>query len=265
MRDEYLTKIPILLQYQAEIQAFCGKATRTMFDNPIDLLGPHSKNVIALVSGLEAELESLVQGMAELPGKDPTSPWNWLTCPDITRHYYLSAKLFLRTQHFFNSDSSNERRVAILQAYNSAISLISSMITADAGLGLFAHIPAYLFRMLFTAAGVVFKVLSSSYRQDVDLDLGKTTLNEAITAMRKCSVENNDVPGRHAEIIRQLWLCAETLTTIDTSQPPVLSHRSRFGASLSYDCLFQWRETVGGQRSTGLHSSTTSMYGLFPC
>lgn len=33
--------------------------------------------------------------------------------------------------------------------------------------------------------------------------------------------------------------------------------RGRFGASLMYDCLFYWREPVGGQRRMGLHGSTT--------
>lgn len=169
----------------------------------------------------------------------------------------MSVKLFLLIQHFFDPDSP-ERRLAVLEAYNFATAFIIYMIEADARITLFTHIPVHLFRMLFTAAGVVFKVVDSSYSSDVDTELGNATLNQAISAMRKCSVENNDVAGRHAEIMRQLWLSTDTVGTPSSSQPPSLVHRSRFGASLAYDCLFYWRDNVGGQRSIGLNSSATS-------
>lgn len=168
-------------------------------------------------------------------------------------------KLFLLIQHFFDPDSP-ERRLAVLEAYNFATTFITYIIEVDVRISLFAHIPVHLFRMLFTAAGAVFKVLNSSYSPDVDTELGNATLNQAISAMRKCSVENNDVAGRHAEIMRQLWLSTDTVSTPGCWQPPSLVHRSRFGASLAYDCLFYWRDNVGGQRSIGLNSSATSSY-----
>ncbi|KAL7911460.1 hypothetical protein GGI35DRAFT_442855 [Trichoderma velutinum] len=246
IRDEYFPRIAQPLKIQADLQGFFGKATRSIFDNPAEMGGSEPTNVGPFVKALEDDLENVVQGM------DETS--------DLTRLHYMSVKLFLLIQHFFDPDSP-ERRLAVLEAYNFAVTFITYMIEADARISLFAHIPVHLFRMLFTAAGAVFKLVSSSYSPDVDTELGNATLNQAISAMRKCSVENNDVAGRHAEIMRQLWLSIDTVSTPGCWQPPSLVHRSRFGASLAYDCLFHWRDNVGGQRSIDLNSSATIPMG----
>lgn len=246
IRDEYFPRISQPLKSQTELQEFFGKATRAMFDNPAEIDGPEPTNVGPFVRALEADLENVLQGM------DGTS--------DLTRLHYTAVKLFLLIQHFFDPDSP-ERRLAVLEAYNFATTFITYIIEVDVRISIFAHIPVHLFRMLFTAAGAVFKVLNSSYSPDVDTELGNATLNQAISAMRKCSVENNDVAGRHAEIMRQLWLSTDTVSTPGCWQPPSLVHRSRFGASLAYDCLFYWRDNVGGQRSIGLNSSATIPIG----
>ncbi|KAL6694295.1 hypothetical protein J3F84DRAFT_400805 [Trichoderma pleuroticola] len=207
IRDEYSPRISQPLKSQRELQGSFGKATRTIFDNPADIEGSEPTNVGPFVRALEADLENVFQGM------DGTS--------DFIRLHHMSVKLFLLIQHFFDPDSP-ETRLAVLEANNFEITFMTYIIEADFRISLFAYIPVHLFRMLFTAAGAGFKVLSSSDSPDVDTELGNTTLNQAISAMRKCSVENKDVAERHVEIMRQLWLKTDTVSMLGCWQPSSL-------------------------------------------
>lgn len=192
----------------------------------------------------------------------------------ITELYYLAAVLFLQTQQFFGTDENADcQRRGILKAYSAAVAMVKAMTMANRTFRLFDFIPNYLFRMLFNATCVVWKILTSSYRDCIDFRQGKANFNEALSAVRKCSVENNDVAGRHAEILAQLWRisCGDGVdgavshdeTGDLTKRPPELGLRGRFGASLSFDCLFYWREHVGGQRRMGLHAATTGQWLSF--
>lgn len=174
--------------------------------------------------------------------------------------YWLSAELYLDIQYFSDeSESSEIRKRGVIRAYSAALALTTAMNQAHSNFDLFNYIPGYLFRMLFTAACVMWKVLNSSYHRDVDFHAGKAVFNEGLSALRKCSVENNDIPGRQTETMAQLWHGVEVMDPEMVSRPPTVKCTSRVGACLMWDCLFYWREHVGGQHRMGLQSSTTGM------
>lgn len=146
----------------------------------------------------------------------------------------------------------------ILKAYKAAKLFISKASTADTTFRLYSNITSYLLRMLFTAACVIWKVLGSSYCRYVNFEDGKALFNQTISALRKCSAENNDNAGRQAEILVQLWYGSEIHSDVVRSRSPTLEYENRYSASLAYDCLFYWRDYIGGQTMNGLHTSTTS-------
>ncbi|OAL18020.1 hypothetical protein AYO22_11036 [Fonsecaea multimorphosa] len=243
------------LRCQLTIQRFCGRACRTIFDSPIGLSGSRALRVDALIDELEAELDKIEK---DLTGQ----------ISGITELYYLAAKVFLQTQQFFGTDmNADYRQRGVLKAYTAAVAFIRAATSAHRTTFLFDFIPNYLFRMLFNATCVIWKVLTSSYRERLDFQQGKADFNEGLSAVRKCSIENNDVAGRHAEILAQLWQIScgdggDSLGPHDEgyhlrSRPPELGVVDRFGASLVFDCLFFWREHVGGQRRMGLQAATT--------
>ena len=139
----------------------------------------------------------------------------------------------------------------MMKVYGTADTFITLVTTTDATSGLILHTSSYIFRMLFNAATVFWKVLQSSYTYLIDVNAGKQRFGEAILALRKCSVKNNDIPGRQAEILMQMWQMPK-----QTMKPPSLYSRGRLGASLTYDVLCQWRDWFGG-KSNELYRSTT--------
>lgn len=169
----------------------------------------------------------------------------------------LSVKLACYVHYFYLPTWENGRKRGILECYAIAQELISEASGSDKVSDLFRHITGSLFLSLFTATCVLWKVLHSSYHADVDFAAGRTSFNSAIRSLRACSVENNDNAARHAEILLHLWTVAELQQYRTAGGEPVVTHRSRHGASLTYDCLFHWRNNVGGQVTNGLYTSPT--------
>jgi hypothetical protein len=153
--------------------------------------------------------------------------------------YLWSTRLYLHVFHFFDSSLVEPKRVGIMKAYATATTLVSKVIAADTSLNILAYSPIPILRMLFTAASVIFKVLASNYSQYVDYDSGTVFFNSAISALRRCSVEENDMAIRAADILAQLWKLDGK-----TQEEPNLVIQSRLGASLMFDCLWRWKECI---------------------
>ena len=160
--------------------------------------------------------------------------------------YLLSARLYLQGYYFFKSSQADRRKEGIMRAYQTASTLISKCVEADATYDILLFASNFLFRMLFNAAAALFKVLQSEYSKDVDFNMGKKLFNMVISCLRRCSVENNDLAGRWAEIMTQLWVTFR----MKGSGVSTLRVDGRLGASLIFDCLRLWRlefdvETTG--------------------
>ena len=168
----------------------------------------------------------------------------------INRVYLCSARLYLQIYYFFDPTPDT-----IMKAYETAGTLISLVNTADASSGLLLYAPSYIFRMLFNAATVHWKVLQSSYAELVDANMGRKRFNEAIFALRKCSVKNNDLAGRQSEILTQMWNVRKR-----SKDPPALYCRGRFGASLTYDILCHWRDKFCTTSDAAYASTTGNIF-----
>lgn len=161
--------------------------------------------------------------------------------------------------YFYLQGSSPVRKIGILKAYSLATAFVLRTTEANRSFGFYSHLTSYLFRALFMATCVLWKVLSSSYCLEVDYESGKDSFNRAVSALKKCSVENNDIAGRQSEIMVQIWSSSEDNHDRTIFEPEV-EHCSRYSASLAFDCLFYWRDQIGGQSRTGLQNSATSKF-----
>jgi hypothetical protein len=95
--------------------------------------------------------------------------------------------------------------------------------------------------MMWTAAYLILKVLNSSFSQHVDGEAGATLFHSIVAAIRRCSVEENDLAIRGANILADVWYRRDEIIE-DRTKEPVLVTRSRMGASLMFDCLWRWKE-----------------------
>jgi hypothetical protein len=92
----------------------------------------------------------------------------------------------------------------IMKAYASAVKFLLTMAEADAAYGVLLYVPNYFFRMLLTATTILLKVLSSSYAVDVDdFDSAKKFFNNSLVLLSRCSIQNNDAPGKVAKLMAQ--------------------------------------------------------------
>lgn len=168
----------------------------------------------------------------------------------INQFRLLEARLYLQQFHLHGSSLLEERKTGILQLYKTASTMIARTISgfSDSNwFDLMAHAPLHMFRVLFAAASTLLKVLNSSYSQYVDFETGKLLFDSARFAIRRLSVQENDLVSRGAQLLHFYWTFSET--SLAKEEEPGLLIESRLGASLMYDCLWRWRG------KTGLHSN----------
>lgn len=217
--------LPDDLRFHLIVQRFCHRITKAMSGNVSHQLGLPSENErYILINLLETEIDS-AEGQFQ----------QRMTL--IDEIYLWATRLYLRLFYFFDSSLADQRRAGVLKAYAAAATLISKVVSADASVNLLAYSPIFILRMLCTVGSVLFKVLSSSFSQFVDANIGATLFNSTISAMRQCSVAVDDLAMRAANILEQL-----SKTTAKTDEEPSLVIQSRLGASIFFDCLWRFKE-----------------------
>lgn len=156
---------------------------------------------------------------------------------------FLYASLQLRCYYFLESYARASSREGILKAYRSAVDVIWRCQKRDTETQLFRR-GTVMFRNALSIASVfVLKTLRSSNSQLVDAEEGRRAFNVSLSLLRKCSIEDNDLPGRFSKILSQLW-CA---TPKESSPQKELNVKTRLGGSVLHDTLWAWREKFGGQ------------------
>jgi hypothetical protein len=128
-----------------------------------------------------------------------------------------------------------------MRSYAAASAVINEILSADTSYGALAYGPIMYPRVMWTAAYLILKVLNSSFSQHVDCEAGATLFHSIVAAIRRCSVEENDLAIRGANILADVWYRRSEIIE-DTTKEPVLVTRSRLGASLMFDCLWRWKE-----------------------
>ena len=247
--------LPDDLRHQSIIQSFCDRVTKLMSETMLE--HQSLSGVRSSIATLESEWHAMEQNIGtKLSGEWFShtlsffcSKQQMLSCSAVNQVYLHCARLYLRIYYFFDVTPET-----VLKAYETAEALVSSVTAADSSWDLLLYAPSYIFRMMFNAATVHWKVLQSSYADLVDADVGRQRLSSTILALRKCSVKNNDIAGRQSEILTQMWLIPKR-----PNDAPSLYSRGRFGASLTYDVLCQWRDQFG-EKSDGVYTSPTGKF-----
>ena len=109
---------------------------------------------------------------------------------------------------------------------------------------------------------MLLKVLRSAHFSAlVDFNSGQRLFNSSISALRKISVSNNDLPGRLSDVLAYLWNHPNPQIIVGEDRDGLqLKIRSRMSMSIVYDSLWLWRDqflvngTTTGNAATGRKS-----------
>lgn len=246
-RDSY-NILPEPLFSRLRIENFCDRVTQSLYGNNLRATGnaneAETMGLFNLLSQelrqLELDLEPMINSR-RFPG-----PHSTLLTDSIayTQLYLRCAQLHLRL--FALLDLRNTP--PLLSLYQTCSNFISQLTSSGVdGIDVLIHCPYYIFQLLLACGFTLLKLLRSPFAQYVDIEAGKSLFNSTISACRKISISNNDLPGRLADVLAQLWAWGNKPDTtcsdsgIRVGQVP-LAVKSRMSMSVVYDCLWRWRK-----------------------
>ncbi len=163
----------------------------------------------------------------------------------VTGQFYLSAaRLSLHSFYLFDDSTLEGYTERILALYGTACSLIEQGLEMDSSeRGFLRFCPFFCYQVLVLAAFVVLKLTMNDYLMSlIDVAAGKRLINASISALRRISVANNDLPTRLSDVITFFFALPNAGTiggrTLKELQPRV---RHRLSMSIVYDSLWEWR------------------------
>jgi transcriptional regulatory protein LEU3 len=172
-------------------------------------------------------------------------PFRFLRDIDISRFYLSAARLHLHAFYLFDEPSVNGYADRIVTLYQTARSLIEQGLEMDEQeQGFFHYCPFFSYQVFVSASFILLKILVNGYFESLlDIEAGKKLLNATISALRKMSVANNDLPGRLSDVVAYFYTLPKPRVisgeTIDGLQ---LKVRNRLTMSIVYDFLWEWRK-----------------------
>lgn len=100
-------------------------------------------------------------------------------------------------------------------------------------------------QMILSAGFCLMKLVNSFFAQHTNVSDARKLFNQTIGAIRSTSINNNDLPGRLAEVLTQLWRyygagLRQQPREVDGSL--ILRVRCRMSMSTVYDSIWRWRE-----------------------
>jgi hypothetical protein len=215
-------------------------------DRPTSESSPDSERVM-LISVLERDFADLERQIRhKISGQSYSIFFFWTILTGLASQQILldMVSLQLGTFYFFMKEHTEVRKLGLLKAYTTAVSVISKSVEADKSWGFLKNVPNGYLQILCTGAILVMKIVHSSYSQYIDVDEGKRVFDSIValklTAPDKDSYRD-DLRDRIRRILEQLWSLHHSLT-LAREQEPSLRVKSRLGASVLHDALWTFRD-----------------------
>lgn len=165
----------------------------------------------------------------------------------------LSAAFQLRGYWLLEPQESTDRRAGIIRAFDNVLDLVSEIESGDNGTLPIRFSAWSVYVTCIAGAVYISKVVHSAYRPYIDVDRGKRAFNSCLLVLKRCSIEDNDLPGRSTRLMAQIWNIYQG-QSIKLRKTPTLRIASRMLFSMVYDALWDWREKYGGLPSNGAPS-----------
>lgn len=266
-------QLPKDLAHRLRIERLCNRITRTLYcDGDYKSGISEDGQYFGIVKLLGQELTQLegelsIEGTS---GKDIPMITTKLCLMQtaFTLLYLRCTELHLRLYTFFDRRTSNELIITSLSLYETCRHLLSMVLSPGLlsndllfGGDFLLYCPNYIFQMTLAAGFAVMKLLKSSLRSYIRIESGKTIFNSAILAIRRISITNNDLPGRLAEVLAQLWAKDHCMSKARPGRESSsernqeiweelhLKVGGRMSMSIVYDSLMEWRRGFEAEAS----------------
>lgn len=221
----------------------------------------------AVFSDLEREVINLSPERNLILIQNVHLPLTWILTKNaaITHIYLTAACLHFHAFYLFDESTIDGYTDRIVTVYQTAYSFVEESLEMDRQEnGFFHYCPFFCYQMFVCASFIVLKIMMNSYFESLlDVDAGKKLLNGAISALRKMSVANNDLPARLSDVIGFFFsLPDHRLISGQTIDSLRLRVRNRLSMSIVYDSLWEWRKHF--QTSQGSDDGGTNTLDKYP-
>ncbi|KIW95441.1 uncharacterized protein Z519_04025 [Cladophialophora bantiana CBS 173.52] len=165
--------------------------------------------------------------------------------PATTAFYLYVVKLHLHAFYLFDEPTALGYLERIIALYSTATSVVEHVRNLDnQSLDFLRFCPLFCYEAFLCAVFILLKVVKNDYfAAIIDADSGKGLVNFSVSALRKISVVNNDLPGRLSDVIAYLWTHPNPSIIGGIGMDGLqLKVRSRMSMSIVYDSLWRWRE-----------------------
>lgn len=177
----------------------------------------------------------------------------------VTYLYLRAANLHLRLSIFFASYKSKDYNEGLLALWNATTLFLESVFAIQSDL--LAYATNYILQMIIASGFTLLKLLHSFFAAYVDLEYGRNLFTRTIRAIRRISVQSNDLPSRLAEVLSQLWRSSGAGSKRPEPTPNAMDNslqlkvKCRMSMSLVFDSVWRWREEFQAQERGNLEGT----------
>ncbi|KAH8699103.1 hypothetical protein BGW36DRAFT_406939 [Talaromyces proteolyticus] len=234
--------LPPAQQHQAikilSSDIFWAHKLQTVFTNAVTALMqniyPVTNNPLGpLIDKWDSQILEVIKQAGEYLEKDQIS--------------VLCARLNIGAFHFYETDEP-ARRNRLIALYQTACSFIDAVTLADKSNDYALYSPEYIYRTLNLAACTLLRISRSNLRGNVDVVIGERAYFSCIYLLKRRMIRNNDLNGRTAGVLTQLWRSPQAFKQKDGSYNSlVVRMRSRGSMGIFFDCFWYWQREFNSQ------------------
>ncbi|CAK7565166.1 MAG: hypothetical protein SEPTF4163_003076 [Sporothrix epigloea] len=136
-----------------------------------------------------------------------------------------------------------------LKAYSTAQLVVRQASKLQDEIGFLLYAPHFVCRTLLASACITLNVLLSPYMKDMLVHAKNAIMQNAITAVRTCSVRD-DLPSRASKMIESYWSVHYTKGPIDIPIKNVSQFSSRLDTGFAFDYIRRWKRDIEVSRSS---------------
>lgn len=249
-REDMVMYLPASLQFLHKVHIILLRAMSAMVRSDLKSLNRDVNVLRSLISIFDSQLINLAQ----------TSP------TELDTFQLNCARIHILAFHFFaHSTNPGPDPESLCRLYSLCVSTIQTANAMTQNSNFATICPSFIDRTITLTGFAILKLSRSPLAPHLDLNAGEQAYFNAVQFSKSMSLQNNDLGGRAAAIMSNLWSSSKIFRRNDGRIESLgLRLRTRLSMSVSFDMFWYWREEFGhmtnpynGEESTGTSNAQT--------